>query len=145
MRRITEAGTRLHGKSVSVAPSPLQWDSRAFLLADELGQNDRRDRMLAEMTAQFQGKVPRMVTICKLIRDGLADGGNQPLDLAAVDNVLDRMPAKNRVNADFFVGRYLVNRHRLDAAQKYLERCGEQGESHVWPQSSRDRRTSIRG
>ena len=90
--------------------------------------------MLDEVTAQFQGKVPRMVTICKLIRDSLADGGNAPLDLAAVDNVLDQMPAKNRVNADFFVGRYLVNRHRLDAARKYLKRCGEQGESHAWPQ-----------
>ena len=120
-------------KAYRVAPSALNGFARV-LLADELGQKDRRDRMLDEVTAQFQGKVPRMVTICKLIRDSLADGGNQPLDLAAVDNVLDQMPAKNRVNADFFVGRYLVNRHRLDAARKYLKRCGDLGESHVWPQ-----------
>ena len=49
-----------------------------------------------------------MVTICKMIRDSLADGGKHPLDLAAVDKVLDRMPAKNRVNAEFLVGRYLA-------------------------------------
>ena len=120
-------------KAYQVAPSALNGIARV-LLADELDQKDRRDKMLDQVTAQFQGKVPRMVTICKLIRDSLADGGNQLLDLAAVDNVLDQMPAKNRVNADFFVGRYLVNRHRLDAARKYLKRCGDLGESHVWPQ-----------
>ena len=121
-------------KGYKVAPTPLNGLSRV-LLADELDQKERRHQMLDEMTAQFQGKVPRMVTICKLIRDSLADGGNQPLDLAAVDNVLDQMSAKNRVNADFLVGRYLVNRRRLDAARKYLKRCGDLGESHVWPQS----------
>jgi tetratricopeptide (TPR) repeat protein len=120
-------------KAYQVTPSTLNGFARV-LLADELGQNDRRDRMLDEMTAQFQGKVPRMVSICKLMHDSLAAGRNQPLDLAAVDKVLDQMPAKNRLNADFFVGRFLVNRHRLDAARKYLKRCGDQDEAHIWPQ-----------
>ena len=119
-------------KAYQSTPSPLNGIARV-LLADELGQKDRRDRMLDEVTAQFQGKVPRMVTICKMIRDSLAEGRNPPLDLAAVDKVLDSMPAKNRVDADFFVGRYLLSRHQTDAARKYLKRCGEAAENHVWP------------
>ncbi len=73
-----------------------------------------------------------MVALCKLVRDSLADGGNRPLELAAVDNVLDKMPAKNRVNADFFVGQYLYTHHQPDAARKYLKRCVDAGEGHAW-------------
>ena len=65
-----------------------------------------------------------MVAICKLIRDSLADGGNRPLDLAAIDKVLDQMPAKNRVNADFFVGRYLC--------QPAPARCRPQVPQALW-------------
>jgi tetratricopeptide (TPR) repeat protein len=102
------------------------------LLADELDDKPRRDRMLEQVAAQFKGKVPRMVTLCTMIRDTLAKGGNPPLDLAAVDQVLDRMPAKNRVNGDFLVGRYLLNRGQPAAARKYLKRCADLGELHIW-------------
>jgi hypothetical protein len=88
--------------------------------------------MLEEVAAQFKGKVPRMVTLCTMIRDTLASGGNPPLDLAAVDQVLDRMPAKNRVNGDFLVGGYLLNRRQPAAARKYLKRCADLGELHIW-------------
>ncbi len=103
------------------------------LMADELNDKDRRDRMLDTVAAQFQGKVPRMVTICKMIREATARGGEAPLDLAAVDRVLDRMPAKNRGNADFLVGRFLINRHRPEAACKYLGRCADSAETMLWP------------
>ena len=102
------------------------------ILADELDDKDRRDRMLERVAAQFQGKVPRMVTICTMIRNTLASGGNPPLDLVAVDKVLDNMPAKNRVNGDFLVGRYLLNRRQTEAARKYLKRFADLGELHIW-------------
>ena len=95
---------RIHGKSLRNDPTPLNGIA-IVNLADELDDKDRRDRMLERVAAQFQGKVPRMVTICTMIRVTLASGGNPPLDLVAVDKVLDNMPAKNRVNGDFLVGR----------------------------------------
>ena len=118
-------------KAYEATPAPLSGIA-IVLIADELGDKARRDRMLDQVTAQFQGKVPRMVTICTMIRDTLASGGNPPLDLAEVDKILDRMPAKNRVNGDFLVGRYLLNRRQPAAARKYLKRCADLGELHIW-------------
>ncbi len=120
-------------KAFQLEPSALRGIARV-LLADELNDKPRRDRMLEEVSALFQGKFPRMVTLCKMIHDTLVNGGRPSLDLAAVNNVLDRMPDKSRFNADFLVGRYLLNRHQPDAARKYLKRCADSGEAHVWPQ-----------
>ena len=55
-------------KGYQAEPSALHGIARV-LLADELGDRARRDRMLDEVSAQFQGKVPKMVTICKMISD----------------------------------------------------------------------------
>ncbi len=57
-----------------------------------------------------------------------------PLDLAAGDKVLDRMPPKNRVNADFLIGRYLLNRGQPELARKYLQGCADSPERHIWTQ-----------
>jgi hypothetical protein len=118
-------------KGYAAAPAPLNGIA-IVLLADELGDKARRERMLEQVAAQFQGKVPRMVTICTMIRDTLKSGGRPSLDLAAVDKMLDRMPPKNRLSGDFLVGRYLLTHRQQAAARKYLKRCAELGESHIW-------------
>ena len=106
-------------------PSRRRESIAPFLLADELGDKARRDRMLDELCTKFQGQVPGMVTIGRMIRDALAGGGKRPLDLAAVDKVLDRMPAKTRGNADFLVGRFLLNRGQPESSRKYLQRAAD--------------------
>jgi hypothetical protein len=74
-------------------PNPLSGIDR-FLLTDELGEMNRRDRILEEFCARFQDKSPKTVSICRMIRDSLADGGKRPLDLAAVDRVLESIPPR---------------------------------------------------
>ena len=97
----------------------------AFLLADELGEKARRDRLLEELCTKLQRQVPRMVAIGRMMRDALAGGGKGALDLAAVDKVLGDMPAKTRGNAEFLVGRFLLNRGQPESARKYLQRAAE--------------------
>ena len=102
----------------------------AFLLADELGDKVRRDRLLEELCTNLQRQVPRMVTIGRMMRDALADGGKGSLDLAAVDKVLGAMPARTRGNADFLVGRFLKNRGQTESARKYLQRAADSSQTH---------------
>ena len=102
----------------------------AFLLADELGDKARRDRLLEELCTNIQRQVPRMVTIGRMMRDALADGGKGSLDLAAVDKVLGAMPARNRRNADFLVGWFLKNRGQTESARKYLQRAADSSQTH---------------
>jgi tetratricopeptide (TPR) repeat protein len=102
----------------------------AFLLADELGDKARRDRLLEELCAKLQRQVPRMVAIGRMMRDALADGGKGSLDLAAVDKVLRDMPAKTRGNAEFLVGRFLLNRGQAESARKYLQQAADTSQTH---------------
>ena len=102
----------------------------AFLLADELGDTARRDRLLDELCSNLQRQVPRMVKIGRMMRDTLADGGKGSLDLAAVDTVLGAMPARTRGNADFLVGRFLLNRGQVESARKYLQRAADSSQTH---------------
>ncbi len=103
-----------------------------MLLADELGNHDRRDQMLDELSIQFKAKWPRMVDIFRLMRESLADGGKRPLDLEAVDRAMEGMPVPARGNAGFLVGRFLINRGKPEAARKYLHQCAETPDSQVW-------------
>jgi tetratricopeptide (TPR) repeat protein len=99
----------------------------AFLLADELGETVRRDQLLEELCTKLQRQVPRMVAIGRMMRGALADGGKGALDLAAVDKVLGDMPLKTRGNAEFLVGRFLLNRGQQESARKYLQRAAQSG------------------
>jgi tetratricopeptide (TPR) repeat protein len=102
----------------------------AFLVADELGDNARRDRLLEDLCTNLQRQVPRMVTIGRMMRDALAGGGEGALDLAAVDKVLGAMPDKTRGNADVLVGRFLLNRGQAESARKYLQRAADSSRTH---------------
>ena len=86
--------------------------------------------LLEELCTNLQRQVPRMVTIGRMMRDALADGGKGSLDLAAVDKVLGDMPAKTRGNAEFLVGRFLKNRGQTESARKYLQRAADSSQTH---------------
>jgi tetratricopeptide (TPR) repeat protein len=114
----------------------------AFLLADELGDAARRDRLLEEMCTKLQAQVPRMVAIGRMMRNALANGGNGSLDLATVDKVLRDMPPRTRGNAQFLVGRYLLNRGQTETASKYLRQAADT--SHTQPALQQIAATSVR-
>ena len=126
--RIAEAGSRRAEQAERIRHDPAN-SIAAFLLADELGDQARRDRLLEELCTNIQRQVPRMVTIGRMMRDALADGGKGSLDLAAVDKVLGAMPARNRRNADFLVG-WLKNRGQTESARKYLQRAADSSQTH---------------
>jgi hypothetical protein len=67
-----------------------------------------------------------------MIRDSLADGGKRPLDLTAVDRVLECIPPETRGNTEFLVGRYLFIHGKRDAARKHLERCADSKPTYSW-------------
>jgi tetratricopeptide (TPR) repeat protein len=102
----------------------------AFLLADEMGDKARRDRLLEDLCSRLETQVPRMVAIGRKMRDSLANGGKGSLDLAAVDRVLRDMPPKTRGNAEFLVGRFLLNRGQTESARKYLQLAADSAQTH---------------
>jgi tetratricopeptide (TPR) repeat protein len=103
-----------------------------MLVNDELGNHDRRDQLLDDLCTKFQVNWPRVVEIFRMLRESLADGGKRPLDLQAVDRVLESMPAQARGNSSFLVGRFLLNRGRTADARKYLQQCADTPGSQLW-------------
>jgi tetratricopeptide (TPR) repeat protein len=103
----------------------------AFLLADELGDKARRDRLLEELCTKLQRQVPRMAAIGRMMHDVLVGDGERSLNLAVVDKVLGDMPARTRGNAEFLVGRFLLNRGQPESARKYLQRAADSSQTHA--------------
>ena len=103
-----------------------------MLVADELGDLEQRDAALEDLATKLKDKAPKTCAICMLFRDSLADGGKAPLDLAAVDAILETFPSRTRGNTEFIVGRFLLNRDRTDDAKKHLQRCVDSPASYQW-------------
>jgi tetratricopeptide (TPR) repeat protein len=118
-------------KIYAAEPTPLYGTNR-MLLADELGDKARRDRILEELCATLKDKAPKTISVCQMIRDSLADGGKRPLDLAAVDKVLDSIVPQNRPITEFVVGKYLLNRRQPDLARKYLQHIADSPQIYEW-------------
>ena len=112
-------------------PTPLYGTNR-MLLTDELGDKARRDQILEELCTKLKDKAPKTISICQMIRDSLADDGKRPLDLAAVDKVLESIPPANRVSTEFVVGMYLRNRRQPDLARKYLQHVADSPQVYEW-------------
>jgi tetratricopeptide (TPR) repeat protein len=103
-----------------------------FLISDQLGEKDRRDAYLEQLCTKLKDKAPKSSIIGQMMREELADPADHPLDLAAVDRVLESIPQDKRGNTQFMVGRYLLNRGKRELAVKYLKPCAESPTTFVW-------------
>ena len=103
-----------------------------ILLFDKLGETERRDEMIETFITDLSEQSPNTAALCALFRDSLAEGGKTPLDLAAVDKILESIPPEYRGNTEFLAGEFLVNRGRTDEGRAYLKRCAENRHSFVW-------------
>jgi len=121
----------LLGKSFAANASPATGVHLA-LIADELGEKARRDAVLEELCTKLRDKAPKTISLCQMMRDELADASHHPFDLGAVDHAIESFPEDGRGNAEFLVGRYLLNRGKADLARKYLKRCADSPKSFVW-------------
>ncbi|HWE37970.1 MAG TPA: hypothetical protein VG406_15475 [Isosphaeraceae bacterium] len=102
------------------------------VLADELGDKARRDSALAKVCDELKDQAPKSAAICRLIRDSLADGGKTPLDLKAIDAILESIPAERRPGTEFFIGKYLMNHGKTDVGRKYLKHCADSPTLGLW-------------
>jgi len=103
-----------------------------MLLVDELGDAKRRGEMLDILINALRDQAPKTAALGELFRDSLADGGETPLDLAAVDEILESIPLELRGNTEFIVGKFLLNRGRIDDARPHLQICADSHKSFAW-------------
>ena len=110
------------------------------LIADELGDKARRETVLEELWHQAAKPGTQDGQSLPDDDDELADASHHPFDMAAVDRVLESIPEDGRGNAEFVVGRYLLNRGKADLAGeipevlcRFAHRQGQAG----WPPGAR--------
>jgi tetratricopeptide (TPR) repeat protein len=101
------------------------------MAADDLGDAPLRDEVLKELCARAD-KAPKTVQICQMFREALARGGERPLDLRAVEKVVESIPPKARGNTEFFVGCFLARHGGADDARAYLSRCSKSAATLEW-------------
>jgi tetratricopeptide (TPR) repeat protein len=123
-----ESFSKAYEKSGSVAAALC-----LAMIAD--GEKDpvRRDALLKEITTIHAAKAPRSAAICKLFVETTFDpNGKKPVDAAALDQLVESMPAEGRGNASLFVGWFLKNQGDAKSAKKYLQNCSQSPHSVIW-------------
>jgi len=105
----------------------------AAMIADEEKDPSRRDALLKEITTKHVDKAPKSVAICQLLVETVFDpSGTKPLDIAALDRLIESIPEDGRGNACFFVGWFLKNHSDAKSAKKYLQSCSRSPRSLIW-------------
>ncbi len=102
----------------------------AAIVADEAGDSGRRDQLMERLCTAMKEQAPKSAAILQLMRESLA--ASQPLDLAAVDPILASISPEGRGNAEFFVGKFLLNRGRADVGRDHLRKASRSGLTHDW-------------
>jgi tetratricopeptide (TPR) repeat protein len=103
------------------------------MMADDEKDAVGRDALLREITTTHSTKAPRSAAICKLLVDTAFDReGKKPVDAAALDQLVESIPAEGRGNAGLFVGWFLKNQGDLQNAKKYLQICSESPHAVFW-------------
>ena len=100
----------------------------AALLADRLGQSEKRDRLLRETKTRgpkylVYGK-PRqqMLAVAGLMADDLAAGAKGQIDLPAAEKLIATAHPTEQVKLNYFLGKYLDLRSKPEAAVKLWKR-----------------------
>ena len=104
------------------------------MIADDEKDSGRRNELIQELVTKHKDKAPKSVEICRLFLDTVfaPAGREKPLDLAAVDRVLESIPEIGRSNAEFFVAWFLKNHGDPQDAKKYLQHCAESHYTVNW-------------
>ena len=78
-------------------------------------------------------KPPSRRRSVKLLVETIFDpAGKKPLDIAALDRLIESIPEDGRGNACFFVGWFLKNHGDPKSAKKYLQSCSQSPQSVIW-------------
>ncbi len=78
----------------------------------------RRDALLKEMATKHFDKAPKSAAIVKLFVETIFDpSGKKPLDIAALDRLIENFPEEGRGNACFFVGQAAIALARESATR----------------------------
>ncbi|WP_165066043.1 tetratricopeptide repeat protein [Paludisphaera rhizosphaerae] len=92
------------------------------LLQDQTGATDERDKTVKRMVDEMKNSGPKTVEICEMLFGSLAPGAKPP-DLAAIDAMIADWTPEPRSIVEYLVGRFLLNRGRIEDARKHLEYC----------------------
>ena len=96
----------------------------AALLADELGQSELRDRLLAETLATDLKRGKLLSELTRWLQNSLAADSQGELDLALIDSIVGDVKAKESAGpALYLVGKFLANRGRDAEARSYFQRA----------------------
>jgi tetratricopeptide (TPR) repeat protein len=119
-------------RAIEANPSETMAIAHLALVADELGEADRRDELLTRFCTQYKDRAPKSAELAQVFRGWLAGGGKGPADLAAADRVIASLEPDNRGNLEFFAGRLLLTHGQAEAGRAYLKRSAASPKTYEW-------------
>jgi tetratricopeptide (TPR) repeat protein len=105
------------------------------VLADGAKDAPRRDALLTEVVTKYAGRSPKTAAITKLLLESIFNpGGAKPLDVAALDRIVESLPENARGNSCISAALLLKNHADPKTAKKYLELCARSPNTYLWYQ-----------
>jgi uncharacterized protein HemY len=101
-------------------------------LADERGDTAQRDSVLAEVCEELRPKVPKLVAVLQLFRDGFARGEAATPDAKALAHAVNEVTPNQRGTAEFAAGWFLKRRGTRAESDGYLKRAAERSSTNAW-------------
>ena len=103
-------------------------------IADDEKDAAHRNELLKELVTNYKDKAPRSIEICRIFLETVfaPEGSSRPLDIAAVDRVLESIPEVGRSNAEFFVGWVVKNHGQPSLAKRYLMHADRSDHTMIW-------------
>jgi tetratricopeptide (TPR) repeat protein len=106
---------------------------RVAMIADDEKDASRRDSVLKEIVTKHRDQAPKTVAACQLLVDTVFEpSGKKPLDIAALDQLIESTQEDGRGNICFFVGWFLKNHGDATNSKKYLERASQSPLTFIW-------------
>jgi tetratricopeptide (TPR) repeat protein len=101
--------------------TPSEWTCLLVMMAaDDLGDAKTREEFFKTFISKHRRQGSKWAQIWEMFHQALDQGKEAPIDLKAVDKILESVPVAQRGNTEFIVGRYLANHGKPEDARRYL-------------------------
>jgi tetratricopeptide (TPR) repeat protein len=119
-------------RAIEANPSETMGIAHMALVADQLGDAQERDLLLARLCTEFKDRAPKTVELALVFRGWLAGGCQGPADTAAAERVIASVAADNRGNLEFFAGCVLLTHGQAEAGRSYMKRSASSEKTYEW-------------
>jgi hypothetical protein len=106
-----------------------------IVVADEIGDTATRDEAIRILLTNYRRQGPVACRIYEVLRKSLIEGAAAPIDLGAIDEILENVSPQSKGLNSYLVGLFLKNHGKAEDTRRYLEAALKLPGNHEWSEA----------